>query len=159
MNEWPFWSSVPLFFNLDQVFVVGNFARFLPHVWNSIPHCFLNHNLICYRPRMRIGINFTQVYLCLSVCLSVQAITFELLQLGTSFLVYRYILTPSRSSLSIKVIGSRSRSNVFLIIFYQNCQFYVFLFHSYMIKFQGHLKVKVKAVQYQGQLLKINFRC
>ena len=40
-----------------------------------------------------------------------------------------------------------------------NCQFYVFLFHSYMIKGQGHLKVKVKAVQYQGQLLKINFRC
>ena len=28
-----------------------------------------------------------------------------------------------------------------------------------MIKGQGHLKAKVKAVQYQGQLLKINFRC
>ena len=47
---------------------------------------------------------------CLSVFLSVQAITFELLNIETSFLVSRYILTISRSSLSIKVIGSRSRS-------------------------------------------------
>ena len=52
---------------------------------------------------------------CLSVCmyvfLSVQAITFEPLDIETSFLVSRYILTISRSSLSIKVIGSRSRSH------------------------------------------------
>ena len=47
---------------------------------------------------------------CLSVFLSVQAITFEPLDIETSFLVCRYILTISRSSLSIKVIGSRSRS-------------------------------------------------
>ena len=61
---------------------------------------------------------FSVVSVCLSVCLcvylsvflSVQAITFELLDIGTSFLVCRYILTISRSSLSIKVIGSRSRS-------------------------------------------------
>ena len=48
--------------------------------------------------------------MCLSVCLSVQAITFELLHMETSFLVCRYILSISRSSLSIKVIGSRLRS-------------------------------------------------
>ena len=42
------------------------------------------------------------------VCLFVQAIVFEPLHIGTSFLVWRYILTISRSSLSIKVIGSRS---------------------------------------------------
>ena len=45
---------------------------------------------------------------CLSVFLSVQAITFEPLDIETSFLVCRYILTISRSNLSIKVIGSRS---------------------------------------------------
>ena len=45
---------------------------------------------------------------CLSVFLFVQAITFELLDIETSFLICRYILTISRSSLSIKVIGSRS---------------------------------------------------
>ena len=52
------------------------------------------------------------VYLCvcLSVFLSVQAITFELLDIETSFLACMYILTISRSSLSIKLIGSRSRS-------------------------------------------------
>ena len=44
------------------------------------------------------------------MCLSVQATTFELLDIGTSFLVCKYILAISRSSLSIKVIGSRSRS-------------------------------------------------
>ena len=47
---------------------------------------------------------------CLSVCLSVQTITFEPFHIGTSFLVWRYILTISRSHLSTKVIGSRSRS-------------------------------------------------
>ena len=46
----------------------------------------------------------------MSVFLSVQAMTFESLDIETSFLVCRYILTISRSSLSIKVIGSRSRS-------------------------------------------------
>ena len=68
---------------------------------------------ICnYHPRMRVGNVFGHVCLCvcLSVFLSVQAITFELLDIKTSFLVCRYSLTISRSSLSIKVIGSRSRS-------------------------------------------------
>ena len=69
-----------------------------------------------YHPRMRVGNAFGHVCLCVcvSVCvsvfLSVQAITFESLDIETSFLVCRYILTISRSSLSIKVMGSRSRS-------------------------------------------------
>ena len=56
---------------------------------------------------MRVGNVFGHV--CVSVFLSVQAITFELLDIETSFSVSRYILIISRSSLSIKVIGSRSR--------------------------------------------------
>ena len=45
----------------------------------------------------------------MSVFLSVvQAITFEPLHIETSFLVCRYVFTISRSSLSIKVIESRS---------------------------------------------------
>ena len=66
----------------------------------------------CYHLRMQVGNVFSHVCLCvcLSVFLSVQAITFEPLNIETSFLVCRYILTISRSSLSIKVIGSRSRS-------------------------------------------------
>ena len=40
-----------------------------------------------------------------SVCLHVQGITFECLDIETSFLVWWDILTISRSSLSIKVIG------------------------------------------------------
>ena len=50
------------------------------------------------------------VSVCLSVFLSVQVITFEPHNIKSSFLVCRYILTISRSCLSIKVIGSRSRS-------------------------------------------------
>ena len=47
---------------------------------------------------------FSIISVCLSVhVLSVQAIAFEPLDIETSFLVYRYILTISRSSLSIKV--------------------------------------------------------
>ena len=57
---------------------------------------------------------FSVVSVCLSACLSVyisvQAITFEPLHIDTSFLVYRYITTISRSYLTIKVIGLRSRS-------------------------------------------------
>ena len=67
---------------------------------------------VYYHPRMRVGNVFGRVCLsvCVSVCLSVQTITFEPLHTGTSFLGWRYILTISRSSSSIKVIGSRSRS-------------------------------------------------
>ena len=76
----------------------------------------LLERLHCYHPRMGLGNVFSHVCLsvCVSVCvsvfLSVQVITFEPLDIETSFLVCRYILTISRSSLSIKVIGSRSRS-------------------------------------------------
>ena len=53
------------------------------------------------------------VSVCVSiyVCVSVQAITFEPVDIESSLLVWWYILTISRSSLSIKVIGSRSRSS------------------------------------------------
>ena len=61
---------------------------------------------------------FSVLSVCLSVRLSVQTITFEPLHIGTSFLVWRYILTISRSSLSIKVIESRSRSWAKKIIIY-----------------------------------------
>ena len=75
---------------------------------------------IYYHPRMRVGNVFGRVCLSvsLSVCLSVQTITFELLHIGTSFLVWRYTLTISRSSLSIKVIVSRSRSCAKKMIIY-----------------------------------------
>ena len=50
---------------------------------------------------------------CLSVCLCVcpvRALTFESLDLETSFLVRRYTFRISRPSSYVKVIGSRSRS-------------------------------------------------
>ena len=51
------------------------------------------------------------VSVCVSVFLSVQAITFEPLDIEIfTLLVCRYILTMSKSNLSIKVIGSRSMS-------------------------------------------------
>ena len=62
---------------------------------------------------------FLEPWLCLSVhvslylcvCVSVFSdYTFEPLHIGTSFLGWRYILTISRSSLSTKVIGLRSKS-------------------------------------------------
>ena len=73
-----------------------------------------------YHPHMQVGNVFGHVCVCVCVCvcvsvyvsvfLSVQAITFEALDIETLFLVCRYILTISRSGLSIKVIGSRLRS-------------------------------------------------
>ena len=48
---------------------------------------------------------------CLCVSVSVLSITCEWVDIETSFLVWYYILTICRSSLSIKVIGLRSRSS------------------------------------------------
>ena len=90
------------------------------------------------------------VSVCLSVFLSVQAITFELLDIETLFLVCRYILIISRSSLSIKVIGLRSRS------YEKNDSFTYFNFLILCMWLQvtnkvkvthqgeGHIKVKVR---------------
>ena len=78
----------------------------------------------CYHPRMRVGNVLGRVCLsiclsvCPSLCLSVQTITFEPLHIGTSFVVWRYILTISRSSLSIKVIGSRSSAKKWLFTYF-----------------------------------------
>ena len=86
----------------------------------------------------------------MSVFLSVQGITFEPLDIETSFLVCRYILTISRSSLSIKVIGSRSRSykkndnftyfNLLILYMWLQVINKVKITHQG----QGHIKVKVK---------------
>ena len=78
-------------------------------------HCAAFSTFIYYRPRVREGNVFilcgvVSVSVCLSVCLSVWAITFEWLDIETLFLVWWYMLTISRSSLSIKVIGLKSRS-------------------------------------------------
>ena len=96
-----------------------------------------------YHPRMRVGNVFSRV------CLSVQTITFELLHIGTLFLVWRYILTISRSSLSIMVIGSRSRLYAKMIIYL--FQLVIPLYVAKAIKKvkgthqgQGQIKVKIK---------------
>ena len=93
---------------------------------------------------------FSVMSVCLSVCLSVQAITFEPLHVETSFLVCTYIFPISRSSLSIKVILSRARS------FEKNANFTYFNMLilcmwlqvinkvKFMHQGEGHIKVKVK---------------
>ena len=105
---------------------------------------------------MRVGNVFGHVCLCICLCvcvsvfLSVQAITFEPLDIETSFLAYRYILTISRSSLSIKVIyqgQGHMRKNDSLtyfnfIILYMWLQ--VINKVKVIHKGQGHIKVKVK---------------
>ena len=87
---------------------------------------------------------------CLSVCPSVQTITFELLHIVTSFLVCRYIFTIYRSSLSIKFIGSRSRSydKSDNITYFNMLILYTWLQVINEVKVtnqvEGHIKVKVK---------------
>ena len=75
---------------------------------------------------------FLAMSVCVSVCLSVQAITFEPLNIETSFLVCRYILTISRLNLSIRVIGSRSRS------YEKKRQFYLFQLVNPLYVAVGH---------------------
>ena len=60
-------------------------------------------------PRSGVVYNFGRV--CLSVCMYVcQTITFESIDVGSSYLHVRHISTHHGSSSNMKVIGSRSRS-------------------------------------------------
>ena len=77
-------------------------AKYFHFQQGFLQWAIFKHLFPFYHPRMRIGNNFTWV--CLSVCVSVQVITFELLKVGASVVVHRYI---SRSSLRTKVIRSR----------------------------------------------------
>ena len=84
------------------------------HTCNSVENveCMLENSMfITSRVCGRGNVFVVSVCLCVCVCLSVWAITFEWVDIETSFLVWCYILTISRSSLSIKAIGSRSRSS------------------------------------------------
>ena len=106
---------------------------------------------------------------CLSRCPSALAITFEPLHIETSFLVIRYIFTISRSSMSIKVIGSRPRSyekndnftyfNMFILCIWLQVINKVKVTHQG----EGHIKVKVKYLHpfkfYVGHTLGMRVVC
>ena len=81
------------------------------------------------------------------MCISVQALTSEPLHIETSLLVYRYIFTIPRSSLSIKVIRSRSRSYEKTYNFtYFNMLILCMLLqiiNKGKVTPEGHIKVKV----------------
>ena len=135
----------------------------MPATWAKCRKCDLNIEMMnfrwacrgplyCYHPRMRVGNVFGHVCLsvCLSVFLSVQAITFELLDIDTSVLVCRYILTISRSSLSIKVIGQgqghmRKNDSFTYFNFLILCM-WLQVINKVKVTHQGegHIKVKVK---------------
>ena len=90
------------------------------------------------------------VSVCLSVWPSVQAVTFEPLHIETSFLVCWYIFTTPRARLSIKVIGSRSRSyeKNYHFTYFNMSIISIWLQVSNEVKVthqsEGHIKVKVK---------------
>ena len=82
----------------------------------------------------------------MSVFLSVQAITFEVLKLGTSFLVCRYIQVKFEHQ------GHWSRSNEKLTHFHLTVTFVCLYSTKTYLNGQGNLKVKVKIKQYQGEM-------
>ena len=96
---------------------------------------------------MRVGDVFGHACLsvCVSVFLSVQAITFELLDIKTSFLVYRYILTISRKNDNFTYFN--------LLIF---CM-WPKVINKVKVTHQGesHIKVKVKISSSLQTLCKI----
>ena len=107
---------------------------------------------------MRVGNVFSRVCMsvcvsvcvsvCLSVCPSVQALTFEPLHIETSFLVCSYIFAISRSSLSIKFIGSKSYEKNDNFTYFNMLIPYIWLQVINEVKIthqvEGHIKVKVK---------------
>ena len=83
---------------------------------------------------------------CLSVFLSVQAITFEPLEIETLFVVCRYILTISRSSLSIKVKVIYEKIYNFTYFNMSILCICLQVINEVKVRHQGegHIKVKVK---------------
>ena len=69
-----------------------------------------------------------------------------------SFLVNSNILTTSRSNLSIKVFGSRSRSNEENVILYLTFASVCLFSTKTCSKDEGHLKDKIKVTQCQGHI-------
>ena len=81
--------------------------RRLETFWLNWPHKFTFYFTFIEHPRSVVVYNFGRV--CMSVCMSVrQSITFESLNVGSSYL--RYISVVYASSSYMNVIGSRSRS-------------------------------------------------
>ena len=69
----------------------------------------INVSVYCH-PRAWHGNAFRHICLSVSVCVcTVHALTFESLDLETSFLVHKYIFRTPMSRLITKVIGSRSK--------------------------------------------------
>ena len=70
--------------------------------------------LVVYFSNLTSWVNLITAHICGKVMFSAVSVcsgyNFECLELGTSFLVYRCIFMISRSSLSIKVVRSGSRS-------------------------------------------------
>ena len=136
----------------------------------------LNMIFNIYHPRMRVGNVLGHVCLCLhlSVCLSaclslclcvclyvflsVQAITFEPLDIETSFFVCRYILTISSSSLSIKFIGwmstSYKKNDHFTYFMLLILCMWLQIINKVKVTHQGESHIKVK-----GKYLTLSILC
>ena len=133
-----------------QIQIGKNYLNFLMCIW-SVP---------CYSPDFIYSKNQSRCDTCCillfhavfyyfigwmevwKVCPSVQAITFEPLHLETSFLVCRYILTTSRPSLSIKVIGRRSTSYEKNDNFTYLNMLILCIWLQSLIRSRSHIKVK-----------------
>ena len=125
----------------------------------------IKQNNFYYHPHMRVGNVFSHICgsvclsaclsVCLSMCLSICVSICSGYNFGTTshrhfILVCRYIFIISKSSLSIKVIGSRSRSyekndnftcfNMFILCIWLQAINKVKVTHQC----EGHIKVKVK---------------
>ena len=74
-----------------------------------------------------------------------------------------FLVCRSMSSLSIRFIGFRSKSNERKVIFYLTITFICLHSIKTCFKGQGHLKVKVKVTEYQGQMNRnrfcVNYLC
>ena len=125
------------------------------------------HAINIFHPQLQVGNIFGRVclsvfvYVCLSVWLSIKAITYEPFHIGTLFLVWRYILTISSSSLSIKVIGSRLRPyvrNSYLLInlLFLCMWLQVIIKVKVTYQSQGHSS-RLRSKQCQGQI-KVTFK-
>ena len=93
---------------------------------------------------------FLVMSVCLCVCVSVQAVTFEPLDIETSFLVCKYILTISRSSLVSRSMGQGQghmrKNDSFTYFNFLILYMWLQVINEVKVTHQGegHIKIKVK---------------
>ena len=130
----------------DEIFFMDIFSRI--NTWIRTTIRYVGLLSLSWTPDFILNANLRSVWVCpsiylcvrrcycVSICMSIQAITLEPLDQRTPFWAHKASSTYTEVNFGTKAIGSKSSSNSYIIWFY----FHILVFHCSTD--QGHLTVK-----------------